>query len=272
MADNKVTIKVLGEFDKKTTQIQMQSQLNDIGKNLKTNDGIIKSNSEYKKQIGIISELNHLFKTKQISDDEFLSFAKEFRSSNDWVNATWQEQEALIRNVTSAEKLQIKAQKETIISAKASAEVYKEQFKLQKQQEAQAEKLIISKQKLIDTLEVEKIKAKQLTEQSKNFGTSEQHAQVEKYNQEIQKLSVSSDMTEDQIAQMNKQLKISKTNLSGAAKEARALGNNSMTMGNMMKTAIEKFAILNLGLRNNSFLLTWTSYIIGQQGARVKPA
>jgi len=111
----------------------------------------------------------------------------------------------------------------------------------QKKEQSSVDALNKKKQNLIDTLEREKIKAEQVVQTSKEFGNATTRSQVEKYANEIKNLSVKTDATEEDLAKMNQQLNLSKTNLSGAAKESKVLGNNSMTMGNMLKTALPKF-------------------------------
>lgn len=230
--DNKMGVLLRVGLNTSTTQIKkdlvkIQTELNKYSVTLKTSLGDTKKAStstteSTKKETAARRELNEVIKvgadkTTILYDanNKAIKATQEFAKS---VNIT----ETAVRNLNN-EKLDT-----LTVTDKTNAN----QKVLNKSIDTFAKKL-----------EIAKIQAKATAEQATKFGNSLSHEKVKKYNTEIQKMAVKTDMSEDQLREMNQQLKVSQARLNATAKEAKSLGNNSMSFGNMMETAFKKFAI-----------------------------
>ena len=77
----------------------------------------------------------------------------------------------------------------------------------------------------------------------KNFGTVDHHKKADELTASLQRLNVSQNMTQKEMQETITQAKLLSNQLYNVSKEAKATGNNSMTMGKMISTAFEKFSI-----------------------------
>jgi hypothetical protein len=94
------------------------------------------------------------------------------------------------------------------------------------------------------------ISTKAVVSNAENFGSSEQKAKLQQYEKELedivlayQKLGSKSELVESDMTELSQNASLTKTKISALSSEMRKLGNNSMTMGNMISTAFEKFSI-----------------------------
>jgi len=92
-------------------------------------------------------------------------------------------------------------------------------------------------------LKMAKIASADISKRGMAFGTAEQRTELIKYNNEIQKLTTNQNMSQKELKQTSNKLEELQAHLNATSKQARLLGNNSMTMGKMLKTAFEKFAV-----------------------------
>lgn len=77
----------------------------------------------------------------------------------------------------------------------------------------------------------------------KNFGGAEHHKKADALTSSLQKLNIVENTTQQEMQETINKAKLLSNQLQNVSKEAKATGNNSMTMGNMIGTAFEKFSI-----------------------------
>jgi len=233
MADNRIRISMLGQLDPAQTKIKIQSQLDELGKTLrltigKTSDEVAETKEKEAKAIAHVTEFTkeQILTNKKLynSKNELTQISNTYRAAeNKTVTETINATNGALKNAVAINKEGQAAERKAKIDDK------------------NALKLQASKQKMIEILKIEKIKAQDVINVTSKFGKAEDRAKVEKYANEIKNLGVKTNSTEDELLKLNNQLRLSKANLTSVARETKATGNNAMRLGEMFKTAVPKF-------------------------------
>ena len=119
---------------------------------------------------------------------------------------------------------------------KALDEQYIKSQKALKQQAETYQKLSFELQKL-------KNNAEATNNIIKNFGGKEYHIRADEITASLNKLNISQDMTQKEMQETIIQAKLLSNELTNVARQAKATGNNSMTLASMLKTAWDKMAV-----------------------------
>lgn len=77
----------------------------------------------------------------------------------------------------------------------------------------------------------------------KNFGKATHHEKADELTSSLKKLNITQDMTQKEMQETVARARELSNQLHNVSKEAKSTGNNSMTLGNMMSTAFEKFSV-----------------------------
>ncbi|MBN2652501.1 MAG: phage tail tape measure protein, partial [Spirochaetales bacterium] len=183
------------------------------------------------KSVNVAKEQADITKTLYSADGKALTIKQEF---NDELKNT----EKITRDATTGQVLY----SETI---DRTGKTQKDAIKAQQTEQV---RLVKSLQSLKEKSEESSKSMKNLLERTKDFGTHEDREKVKKYVAELEKfgaradeLSKSTNISGDEVKELNHQFRLAKIDAGDAGKQLKALSNNSMHLSTMMSVAVKKF-------------------------------
>ena len=267
MADNnRIQISILGGLEKTETQAKIQKQLDVISDNLKLDVKIdtSKISKDFKgmdvnlKESNLqLKNMSQEYKVVKGKLDALIKQTETYNSGladtvkiTQKIDAETGEVLSTVKTITNeeqkladamgkgreqAEKRRKASDRTTELAQakainKAKDEEYTKNLKLNS---------IITKSK--NNLELAKIEAQRLTDQMQHYGSAEQRGKVKALNKVIQDMAVKTNMTEKEVNELNHALNINQKNLKSAGAATKSMGQNTLKLGDMIKTAVPKF-------------------------------
>lgn len=77
----------------------------------------------------------------------------------------------------------------------------------------------------------------------RNFGTASHHQKADELTNSLRTLNLTQNMTQEEMQETVVRARQMSNELSNVSREAKATGNNSMTLGSMLSTAFQKFGV-----------------------------
>jgi TP901 family phage tail tape measure protein len=235
VAGQKPILNVQTRIDEKSAKRKLQEQLDKIGEKLTitiaSKQGDMKNVSK-----NISDATRETQKYNRANEDSQALEIKLFKSL--------EKREALTRKWNTTQDKAIKEnQKEELKSLEIEKKIYNDKIKMY----AKMFDEIRTQEKNYDSTNTAIIKIKTSMESllkiSKEFGTKHQYQDLDSLNNKMQKISVSSNMTEKELRDTLNQTKLLENQMRNTSKEMHQFGNNSMKWGQMLSTAFKKFAV-----------------------------